>query len=377
MNYQGYKLIDKIMLICKEKAVHENSCSSHADCYQAYLVDPTNKKQLESAQHWAKWTEYGPSRRDEATGKWVRDYEITHEPLEFEFDNNGFSLELLDCAGGSSQGGKLSFWNCLVTKEDKIFKIGINSDMLLDLLKNATFIDGKCQSPLIFITQKGKVGMTVEGSETYQQCLRDKELKNTVKSKAVSKFTFGDKISATTVENIYLGTLTQYYTFDDVGHHYHYDNRINLRECTLTKLAKPLVQHVFGSTGRYQESNGRYEYKPFVKLSEVIDYYTCTHTSSIYNYPDIRAKCPKRIITGKLELDCAQEDFFKALVDKIYDYSTYKEYVMKHYTNPTSEKALYYYLSHKMFGFNAGPFDMPEDLMSLIKQYGIKYIEET
>ena len=137
MDYQGYKLIDTIMLVCRDKATHEESINLHAskDVYQAYLVDPSNKKQLESARSWAKWTEYGPRYRNDA-GDWTRDYEIKHEPVEFEFNNNCFTLELLDCAGGSSQGGKLSFWNCLVTRDDRVFKIGIDSDMLLDLLKS-------------------------------------------------------------------------------------------------------------------------------------------------------------------------------------------------------------------------------------------------
>ena len=42
MDYNGYKLIDKIMLVCKVK--------EDAGTYQAYLVDPSSKSQLESAR---------------------------------------------------------------------------------------------------------------------------------------------------------------------------------------------------------------------------------------------------------------------------------------------------------------------------------------
>jgi hypothetical protein len=119
MDYKGYKLVGKIILVGKELRKDEEHM-------QAYLVDPSNKKQLESALHWAKWVEYGPYDRETRKYEWS----IDHDGTEFEFDNTGFSLELLDCAGGSSQGGKLSFWNCLVTKDDHVFKIGINSDML-------------------------------------------------------------------------------------------------------------------------------------------------------------------------------------------------------------------------------------------------------
>ena len=126
MDYQGYKLLDKIKLVCRDVAKYEEgrgrNCST--EIYQAYLVDPANKKQLDSALYWANWTEYGPSFKNEATGRWEYKYEVKHEPVVFDFDNNGFSFELLDCAGGSSQGGKLSFWNCLVSKDNYKFKIG-------------------------------------------------------------------------------------------------------------------------------------------------------------------------------------------------------------------------------------------------------------
>ena len=129
MDYKGYKLLDRITLVCREEASREDSCGANGgnNYYQAYLVDPTSKSQLASARQWAKWIEYAPWVRDE-NGNWVRDdYEIIHEPVEFEFENSGFTLELLDCAGGSSKGGKLSFWNCLVKKDDKTFKIGIGT----------------------------------------------------------------------------------------------------------------------------------------------------------------------------------------------------------------------------------------------------------
>ena len=81
MNYQGYKLLDQIMLVCRDEADHENSHGvNRSGCYQAYLVDPANKKQLESARYWAKWTEYGPSFKNEETGKWEREYEINSHP---------------------------------------------------------------------------------------------------------------------------------------------------------------------------------------------------------------------------------------------------------------------------------------------------------
>lgn len=368
MDYQGYKLVDKIMLVCRDISEHEDSfCRNHysKNSYQAYLVDPSNKKQLESARHWAKWTEYGPSRKNEETGRWEREYEIVHEPVEFEFENNGFELELLDCAGGSSQGGKLSFWNCVVTRDEHRFVIGINSDMLLDLLKSASFDRGKCQSPLIFITQKGKVGMTVEGSDTYRQCLQDKELLNSINTAKTSKFTFGDLISTATINEVYLGTITQYYVFD-IGQNssYSFSYKDNLRYCTLTKLKKPITYHLFESM--YKEQT----------LSEIL----ADYDSTLYSYPDVKKSCPKRVITGKITMDCTEDAFRQGIMSKTYDYAAFvermAEYHKSTYTQCDNESVLYYFLGKSTFGYGFEPFELDEELLAKAKAAGVRYVEE-
>lgn len=365
MDYKGYKLLNRITLVCREEASRENSLGANGgnNHYQAYLADPANKNQLESARQWAKWVEYGPYYQNEE-GKWVReDYEINHAPVEFEFENNGFTLELLDCAGGSSQGGKLSFWNCLVKKDDKTFKIGINSDMLLDLLKNAIFDKGVCQSPLVFITQKGKVGMTTESSDTYTQCIADRELKKDLKKTAVSKFTFGDILRTPTIEEVYLGTITQYYTFDTGNNDgYCYYRGINYPRCTVTKLAKPITYHMFES------SYNKYKLSDFIK--------NLTDNKSYYYYPDIKKSCPKRTIDGKIDLDKSEDEFKEKLIANIYNFEESERYIQETYIRGAKEHVLYYFLGKKMFGFGFEPFELSDEIMNKIKAAGIKYIEE-
>lgn len=364
MDYQGYKLLDQIMLVCRDEAEHDDSYGANrSGCYQAYLVDPSNKKQLESARHWAEWTEYGPSFKNEETGKWEREYEIKHEPVEFTFYNNGFELELKDCAGGSSQGGKLSFWNCLVTKDTKTFMIGINSDMLLDLLKNATFVNGKCQSPLIFITQKGRVGMTVEGSETHKQCIQDKELLSAFKSSQTSKFTFGDRISTATINDVYLGTITKYYDFDpgEKNTTWRY-NHFDIRDCKITKLKKPITFHLFESLYRDRS------------LKTILEEYD----SSIYSYPDVKKTCPKRTIMGKIEMDCTEEEFKQGIMYKTYDFEAFSSKLKESYSykDCPEERVFYYFLGKQTFGYGFEPFELSADIMEKIKAFGIKYVEE-
>lgn len=211
-DYKGYKLLDKIMLVCQDKF-------KDREYYFAYLVDPSSKSQIESARHWAKITEYGPSVKNPETGRWENEYKIDHEPVEFTFDNEGFTFELLENAHGSSQGGKLAFWNCLITKDDNVFKIGINSDLLLEVLKSGTFIKGKCQEPVRFASRSGKVGVVVEGSKELEAAKLDMELKKVMKKKT-TRYNIGDNICTLTQDDIYLGEWFYNYELKYVGGKY-------------------------------------------------------------------------------------------------------------------------------------------------------------
>jgi len=351
-----YKLLDNIMLVCRDEEHYKSS-----DALQAYLVDPSNKNQLKAARNWATYTEYGDHVKIES-GKWEYTWIKEHKPIEYTFGNQHFRLELLDCAGGSSQGGKLSFWNCIVSKEDQKFKIGINSEMLLELLKNATFVKGVCQDDLLFVTDNGRVGMCAEGSQVHRDAIKDMEIKAESKKNAVSKFSFGDIITTPTLREVYLGTVTQYYTFDPGRNDNYYGNRINYYNCTITKLAKPITYHVFDSI-----------YGEKTKVSEFLNDYG---TSRWHSYPDFKKNCPKRVIDGKLALDYSEEYFKEELIKKIYDYKAFENYVTNSYVRP-GDRVLYYFLSKKEFGLGFEPFEIPEDIMYKIKAAGIRYIDET
>lgn len=351
-----YKLLDNIMLVCRDEDHYKST-----DALQAYLVDPSNKNQLKAAQRWATYTEYGDHVKTES-GKWEYTWIKEHKPIEYTFGNQHFRLELLDCAGGSSQGGKLSFWNCIVSKDDNRFKIGINSDMLLELLKNATFVKGVCQDDLLFVTDNGKVGMCAEGSQIHRDAIKDMELKAASKKNAVSKFSFGDIVTTPTLREVYLGTITQYYTFDPGSNSRYNYSHMYYRDCTITKLAKPITYHVF---------DGAYDNKS--KISDFLDSYG---TSRWYSYPDFKKTCPKRAIEGKLEVDCSEEYFKEELIKKIYDYAAFEKYATESYVRP-QDHMLYYFLDKEHFGFGFEPFEIPADIMSKIKAAGIKYIDET
>jgi hypothetical protein len=188
------------------------------------------------------------------------------------------------------------------------------------------------------------------------------ELKAESKKNAVSKFSFGDIVTTPTLREVYLGTITKYYTFDPGRNSEYNYSGIYYRDCTITKLAKPITYHVFDSI-----------YGEKTKVSEFLNDYG---TSRWYSYPDIKKTCPKRTIEGRLEVDCSEESFKEELLKKIYDYKAFENYATNSYIR-SEERMLYYFLSKDEFGLGSEPFELPDDIMYKIKAAGISYIDET
>ena len=108
MEYTGINLPKNVIII-------ENKYG------QGYVVPEDNS--LDNARDWAKRNDW--------------------EPKEYEYKNGTFTLRVVNAAGRSSQGSKLSFWNCQIRTEDgKEFLIGISSDCLAELIINNTLING-------------------------------------------------------------------------------------------------------------------------------------------------------------------------------------------------------------------------------------------
>ena len=142
------------MIIVDEKCTFVISSYHTIDgISQAYLVATGDfSKSLETAKNWARKREWDSENR-------IYTYLDTYEV--YETDNKDFEISIYDSAGGSSQGGKLSFWNCLIRKDDKEFLLGIQADSLCELLKNADFHKGVCQESVsIYRNKMVKVART-------------------------------------------------------------------------------------------------------------------------------------------------------------------------------------------------------------------------
>jgi hypothetical protein len=109
-------------------------------------------------------------------------------------------------------------------------------------------------------------------------------------------------------------------------------------------------------------------------LSELLQSYD----GSFYSYPDIKKTCPKRTITGKVAMDCSEAEFKQSVMSKVYDFEAHSKYMDESYSykNCTAERKLYYFLSKQTFGFGFEPFDIEHELMKMITDAGIKYVEE-
>lgn len=224
-NYVGWRVPEKVIIVAKDYRHWENGKYTIDGTYQGYVVDAGNKEMLESARNWAKWTEYvQPYDRETRTYAAV----IDHEGIEHEFDNEGFTLTLLDSANGSSQGGKLSFWNCKISKGDKEFIIGIASDYLLEILLHNTFINGTCQSTLSFARCKGGVGMMNKEMPSYQQFMQDEQHRAAMKKGKTKKREPGHLYSTLTGGDVYFSTFYKWYepVYSEDYSRYRFDKKL-------------------------------------------------------------------------------------------------------------------------------------------------------
>lgn len=210
MNYNHTKLPEEVVIV-------EN------DCGKGYVVEKGNKSMMDSALNWA----CGYKNR---------------QHKEHEYTNKDFTIELQSSAWGSSQGGKLSFWMCLLTAPDgKSWSIGIDSEMLLELLKNSTFVNGKCQQKVMFIRQNSRLGVCHEGMQIYKDALEDIKKRDEMK-KATTKYNIGDRVGTLTGDCIYLGTLYKY--CESLPTSYYRNTKLGI-------YSKPKLVYVYGYLSKY------------------------------------------------------------------------------------------------------------------------------
>ena len=349
MQYKGYKLLSEIMLVCRQPSITQVDKTY----LRAYLVDPSNNKQLQSARNWAQYSE------------WNNGVLIKHEPDEFTFTNNDFTFELQDCAGGSSQGGKLSFWNCIVHKNGFKFIIGINSDLLLELLKEGTFKNGRCEEPVCFISRNGNTGVAVKDGPSYKLAQEDMNLKNSVKSSLTVKYNVGDVIQTTTKKEVYIGTLYKYYEFilpNNLKRNRYYHEGVSLKDCKFIKYKTPKPVHVL----MYLHDDN------INKISQLIS------DGYFYSANLFSPKLPRRSLVGKcLENDITSSDLKQFLnVNHDFNITELRNKYFKALRTVYDSSVIIRFIDNITFGINDEPFEYSSEFIDLLYKHNVTILEE-
>lgn len=237
----SWKLYEKVTIV--EKPMTAYNWKEHKIEYtginQGFVVEYGNKNMLESAMTWAK----------------SNDNPI---PNQFDFDNEGFSLTIYDSANGSSQGGKLSFMNCMIEKDGHKFLIGINSDFLVELIQNTTFINGACQSKICFARKDGRVGALTKDMDSYKEAVSYINHSQKVNQKKTTKWIPGHIYETSTTKCRYIGEIYSWYDYTETEYGrypgYHVASKyFKLRKIPIKKYLICKKVELYGRFNEYYE----------------------------------------------------------------------------------------------------------------------------
>lgn len=222
MAYKGWKMMEKIDVAVK-------TSPSERRTFSGYVVERGDKNALEKAKDWAKEREYDYEKKE---------YVKTWEPAVYTFDNEGFTVKILKSAYGSSQGGRVSFLACEVEKDDIKFVIGVNDELLVDLIRNSEISKGVIKEKVIFVRKGGQPGFIHEKMDAYKDAMADmKQKADLKKAKKTKKWEIGGVYSTLTQTDICLGevfdTLEEYQEEESYNSGWRYGGRR-----TVTKFRK-------------------------------------------------------------------------------------------------------------------------------------------
>jgi len=223
-NYNYWKMMDKVVVAVK--TAPDNSY--YGRTFNGYVADANDKDSIEKAKNWARSREYDYDKKE---------YTDVYEPDVHTFDNGGFTVKILKSAGGSSQGGRLSFLACEVEKDGVKFVIGVNDALLVDLIRNSEISKGVIKEKVMFVRKGGQPGFIHEGMDAYAEASADMKKKADLKAaKKTTKWEIGGVYSTLTQTDICIGEIWD--TMEEVEVK---DDRLYYRKRTeLRKREKPV-----------------------------------------------------------------------------------------------------------------------------------------
>nr|DAI44882.1 MAG TPA: hypothetical protein [Caudoviricetes sp.] len=335
MEYKGWKIPEKLYIYAEKKNRRYN--------YPQAMIASSNKPEaIDTAKRWA-------------SGKY---YNYTEDDyIEYIIDNKDIKLEILDSAKGSSQGGKLSFWNCLLSKDDMKVVVGIGSDLLLELLKSSTFINGKCEDKLIMARIGQHWGALHEKMEQYKEAIRDIQLSQKIEgAKKTSKWDKGYEYYTKTTSEVYLYNLYVWRALEFLGN----DWWGSSQKYQLVEFSKPKIIKV-------TEWSSWVKNKNIKTLSQLMENGGGRYTSEYYKeYLKLQPKIKGDKI---LDIDLSPEEIDKKIKEN-------RENVEKDYFE---NKANWFSYLIGCYGVSAtleGKPELPDRILEEIKKRGVKIINE-
>lgn len=175
--YTGWRLYKNVTLI--EEALSPNNALPKGYIPKVYIADASDKRQLETGRNWAKLRTYKKVADPKNPSKTINE-RLEIPGKEYTFENKGFKLRLSDSPSSSWQGGKLSFCMCIIEKDGHIWRTGISSDLLINLLKQTDCLKGEVQGEICFARNNGKVGMVAVGTTSYLNAINDDRIRKKV-----------------------------------------------------------------------------------------------------------------------------------------------------------------------------------------------------
>lgn len=139
--------------------------------------------------------------------KWAENRDYPSETITIK--NGSIKNVFIEkAAGGSSVGGSLSFWTCVLTLPDsRKCSIGINSDNLCEFIKSNILTNGKCEANIYLGRQNSQQAVFTENMDSYKEGINKRELKNVKQS---SNYEVGDIVQSMAQNQVYMGKIYQY-----------------------------------------------------------------------------------------------------------------------------------------------------------------------
>lgn len=297
MAYNNWKMMDKL-----DVAVRTGDDSYRG--FSGYVVEHGDKEALEKAKNWARTQTWDQN---------LRKHVATHEPEVHTFENEGFTAKIMESAGGSSQGGRLSFWMCEVEKDGVKFRIGVNDAVLADLIRNSTIKNGVVQEKVMFARRAGQPGLIHEGMDSYQEAMADTKHKADMKAmKKTNKWGIGGVYSSITMTDICIGEV--YDTLEHYVEEEPYGTWYSRKKDKFRKRETPVKTLAWIQIGRYRHEEMPKDFTELLKKE----------LASGYVHFNV-GKPPSRAKTGQLEIKKSDMKLLEKLLAERQEYANYGE----------------------------------------------------